>query len=171
MRIALFAAVVSLLLAAPRARAQVVNRSVGLELGFTSLSGLGLEPHVPIGLAATFWLDGQVSAMARLGMGFPAQSADRATAYYVCGTAGLRLDLSTDLVRPLLFAEVGWYQLFLPNALGSVGAIAPGAGGGVEWFFERDLSATLLATGRRLLAFGREGSLVGELGLRVSAYF
>ncbi len=171
MRPSLIATLAALLLAAPSAQAQLANRSVGLELGFTSLSGFGLEPHMPLGVSATFWLDWRVLATARLAMAFPAQSLDRVTAYYVCGTAGLRLDLSTEAIRPLLFAELGWYQLFLPSALGSVGAFAPGAGGGVEWFFERDLSAALLAAGRWLVAFGREGGRAGELALRVSAHF
>ncbi len=160
-----------LLLVPHAARAQLANRSLGLELGFTSLSGFDLEPHVPIGLAAAFWLDQKWSATARLAMAFPSQKADRATAYYVCGAAGLRYDLSSDTLRPLLFAELGWCQLFLPSALGSVSAVAAGGGGGLEWFVERDLSATLLAAGRRLAAWGQEGGLAGEISLRVSAYF
>lgn len=171
MRTTTFTMVAGLLLAAPAAEAQLTNHSIGVELGIASLSGFGLEPHLPLGFVATYWLDGRVSATARLAMAFPSQTGDRTTAYYVCGAAGLRLDLSNSSLRPWLFAELGWYQLFLPNAFGSTGAFAPGAGGGLEWFFERDLSLALVATGRWLLAFGRDGGRLGELTTQVSAYF
>jgi hypothetical protein len=171
MRTPTLTVVAILLLVPPAADAQLTNHSIGLELGIASLSGFGLEPHIPLGFAASYWLDGRISATARLAMAFPARTGDRTTAYYVCGAAGLRLDLSTSSLRPWLFAEVGWYQIFLPDAFGSTGAFAPGAGAGLEWFFERDLSLALVATGRWLVAFGRDGGRLGELTTQVSAYF
>ena len=130
------------LAAATPAGAQLANRSIALESGLSTPLRAGEGVVGGIALVATSWLDGELEALARLAFGAGARTRDRAAAADAwTGTAGLRLSLAPEPLRPQVSLEVGWRRT--EGVDGPRGALALGAGVGVEWFPARDLSLAL----------------------------
>jgi hypothetical protein len=159
----LFAAL--LLAAASPAAAQLSNRSISVESGLSApvtpsrAAGLGLA------VAATAWLEGPVEVVVRVGTGAAGEPVGRTAVRALSGTAGLRVSLLPDPVRPQLGVEVGWARVAGPS--GAAGdRLSCAVTAGLEWFPARDLS---LAARGALRGFGR--ALSAELALAAAAYF
>jgi len=153
-------AALTLLAAASPAAAQLANRSISVESG-VSLPLAARSAAGPVfGLASTVWLDGEVEAVFRLGFGADAHTGGRAPASALAGTAGLRLSLLPDPVRPQLGIELGWAWD------GEASRVAYGVGAGLEWFPARDLSMAA-----RVSLRGVGAALSTELALAATAYF
>ncbi len=159
----LLAAALLLSLASP-AVAQLRNRSISVESGLSApLSGRsGTGPA--FALAATTWLEGSAEAVFRVGFAATPETAGRGSAGAVMGTAGLRLSLLPDPLRPQLGIEVGWARM--RTGAGDEGRFAFGATAGLEWFPARDLS---VAARGGLRSAGSAPSV--ELVLALAAYF
>jgi hypothetical protein len=157
------AAAVLLAVATPAA-AQVRNRSVSVESGVSApLSRLGAGGGT-FALGATSWLEGAVDATARVAFSAAPRTGGRASAPSASGTAGVRLSLLPDPLRPQLGLELGWARVAGPA--GGEDRVAFAVAAGLEWFPARDLSITTRAA---LHGAGRAASL--ELTLSLGAYF
>jgi hypothetical protein len=153
------------LVAAFPAAAQLSNRSIALESAVSAPFRAGEGFLGGVGLAATAWLDGDLEAVARVAWAAGARTGDRAAAAEAwTGTAGLRLSLLPEPLRPQLSLEAGWRRIDGPT--GSAGQLVLGAGAGLEWFPARDLSLAV----RCAL---RGGSFAPELeaSLAAAVYF
>jgi len=155
-------AALTLLAAASPAAAQLANRSISVESGVSLPLAARAAAGPVFGLASTVWLDGEVEAVFRLGFGADAHTGGRAPASALAGTAGLRLSLLPDPVRPQLGIELGW------GWDGGRGGsrVAYGVGAGLEWFPARDLSMAA-----RVALRGVGAALSTELALAATAYF
>lgn len=131
--------------AAAPAAAQLSNRSISAEAGVSVPARRGSGSAETIALAATAWLDGELEAVARVAWWNAPRTADRAAdgGGWV-GTAGLRMSLLPDPLRPQLWVEAGWLRRETP--LGPRDRIALGAGAGLEWFAVRDISLAVRCT-------------------------
>ena len=159
--------------AAPRAAAQLSNRSIAVETGLSAPLGARAHAAEALALAATAWLDGDLEAVARIARWAEARTAGRAADVEAdadagrggwLGTAGLRLSLLPDPLRPQLWIEAGWARLLRPD--GGADRLALGAGAGLEWFAGRDLSVSARCAIR---GAGRSPRLDVVVGL--AAYF
>jgi hypothetical protein len=159
----LLAAAVLVAFAFPAA-AQLRNHSIAVETGLTApLDGPGGE-HAAFALAATTWLEGSAEVFARVAYGAAPQPEGRAPAGLVAGTAGIRVSLLPDPLRPQLGLELGWARWSGDGR--TEDRLAFGASAGLEWFPARDLS---VAARGALRGFGAGLSL--ELVLAAAAYF
>ncbi len=150
--------------AAP-ARAQLANRSIALESGLSTPLRAGEAAAGGLALVATTWLDGELEAVARVAWGTGARTRDRAPAGEAfTGTAGVRLSLAPEPLRPQASLEVGWRRTEAPG--GAQWTLALGAGLGLEWFAARDLSLAL-----RCAVRGAGGGPELEASLSAAAYF
>jgi hypothetical protein len=155
--------------AAPRAGAQLSNRSIAVESGLSAPLGTRAPAGEAFALAATAWLDGDLEAVARVARWAAARTAGRdpddgaARGGWV-GTAGLRLSLLPDPLRPQLWVEAGWARLEGPD--GPRDLFALGAGAGLEWFAARDLAVAARCTIRGAGPVRRLDVVVG-----LEAYF
>jgi hypothetical protein len=157
-------AAVALAAAAPAA-AQLSNRSIALESGISTPLHAGEGVVGGLALVATTWLDGDLEAVARLAFGAGARTADRAAAGDAwTGTAGVRLSLAPEPLRPQVTLEVGWRRWISPD--GATGAFALGGGLGLEWFAARDLSLALRCAMR-----GAGGAPELEASIGAAVYF
>jgi hypothetical protein len=153
-----------LVLSASPAAAQLRNRSIALEAGLSAPFDAPGGERPAVALAATVWLEGSAEAVARIAYAAASQPEGRATAAVVAGTAGVRVSLLPDPLRPQLGLEIGWARW---SAAGRTeDRLALGATAGLEWFPARDLSVAARAA---LRGFGREPSL--ELVVAAAAYF
>jgi hypothetical protein len=154
-----------LLAAAAPAAAQLSNRSISVESGLSTPLAASRGAAPALALAAAAWLDGPVEAVARVGAGVAAEPGGRAAARALSGTAGLRVSLLPDPLRPQLGVEVGWARVSAASGAAD-DRLAFGVTAGLEWFPARDLA---LAVRGALRGFGR--ALSGELALAATAYF
>jgi hypothetical protein len=159
------AVLASLLSAAVPAAAQLRNHSVSVESGLSSpLAGRG-GARPTYALAATAWLDGSLEAVARVAVASGAETAGRGAARgMLAGTAGLRISLLPDPLRPQLGVELGWARL--EGAEGTTDRLALGAVAGLEWFPARDVSVAARAALR-----GAASAMSAELLVGLAAYF
>jgi hypothetical protein len=157
-------AAAALAVAAPAA-AQLSNRSIALESGLSAPLRAGEGVVGGLALVATTWLDGDLEAIARVAFGAGARTEGRAAAGDAwTGTAGVRLSLAPEPLRPQASLEVGWRRAAGPD--GVTGALALGVSLGVEWFAARDLSLAL-----RCALRGAGGAPELEVSLGAAAYF
>jgi hypothetical protein len=134
--------VAALACAAFPAGAQLSNRSISVESGASAVLGAGGPAGATVAVGATVWLDGDLEALARVGWwAGPRPQGRLSDALDLCGTAGLRLSLSPEPLRPQVSAEVGWARLSGPSGAGD--RLALGAGVGLEWFAARDVSLAI----------------------------
>jgi hypothetical protein len=152
------------LTAATPAAAQLSNRSIAVETGVSAPLAASAGAGPALAVAAAAWLEGPVEAVARVGIGVAAESRGRTAARALSGTAGLRVSLLPDPLRPQLGVEVGWARV--EAATGAEDRFAYAATAGLEWFPTRDLG---LAARAGVRGFGR--ALTGELALAAVAYF
>jgi hypothetical protein len=158
-------AVAALLLAtASPAAAQLRNRSIAVESGLSAPLSSDGRGHAAVALAATAWLDGAVEATARVAFAAAAEPPDREPVATASGTAGLRVSLLPDPLRPQLGLELGWARVAGPS--GAEDRLAFAAAAGLEWFPARDLSVAARGALR-----GAGGDLSIELTAGVAAYF
>ncbi len=165
MRIALALVSLSLLAVAAPALAQRADRSISLESGACVPLRAGERTAIPVALAASAWIEGDLEAVARIAYASVPQTGGRAAADLASGTLGLRWSAGTDAVRPQLEVEAGWARARRGESPSS--AVALGAGIAVEWFLVRDLSLAARAALRR-------GALPGwrvDVTLGATAYF
>ncbi|HEX9306176.1 MAG TPA: hypothetical protein VF894_01720 [Anaeromyxobacter sp.] len=160
-RVLLAAAVLA---AASPAAAQLSNRSIAVESGLSAPIDGERGPSAALALAATAWLDADLEAVARVAFGAAPETGGRGLDGAVTGTAGLRLSLLPEPLRPQVSLELGWARVDRPS--GTADRLAFGAVVGIEWFPARDLSASARAALR-----GVGGSLSTELVLGLAAYF
>jgi hypothetical protein len=153
-----------LLAAAPRASAQLRNRSIAVESGLSAPLSSDGSGRAAFALAATAWLEGAVEATARVAFAAAAEPSDRAPVTTACGTAGVRVSLLPDPLRPQLGLELGWARVAGPA--GAEDRLAFGAAAGLEWFPARDLSLAARGALR-----GAGGALSIELTVGAAAYF
>lgn len=150
---------------APRAAAQLSNRSISVEAGLSAPVRAGAGCGDTLALVATGWLDGELEAVARVARWSGPRTGGRAAdAGGWTGTGGLRLSLLPEPLRPQLSVEAGWARLGGPD--GPRDAFALGAGAGLEWFPARDLSAAIRVA---LRGAGTARRVEGVVGL--TAYF
>ncbi len=168
MRALLRLAAAVLAVAPAASAAQLADRSIGVEVGFTSPSGLGVEAHAPVALAAGFWIEGGLSVTARASVAFAPRTGGRETDLCLGWAAGLRWDASSEDLRPFLFGEIGWLHVL---GAGARSAFAPGAGAGIEAFVRRDLSVAAQVAARAIVVVGGEGGRALDAALRLSYYF
>ncbi|HEX9243339.1 MAG TPA: hypothetical protein VF875_12935 [Anaeromyxobacter sp.] len=153
------------LAAASPAAAQLSNRSIALESGISTPFRAGEGVMGGLALVATTWLDGDLEGVARVAFGAGARTDGRASAGDAwTGTAGVRLSLAPEPLRPQVSLELGWRRWAGPD--GVTGALALGAGLGLEWFVARDLSLAL-----RCAVRGAGGTPELEVSLGAAAYF
>ncbi len=157
---------VSLLLAAAAspAAAQLRNRSIALESGLSAPLSSADPGHAALALAASAWLDGELEATARVSFAAAAETGGREPVTTASGTAGLRLSLLPEPLRPQLGLEIGWARVEGPRGAGDRLALA--ASSGLEWFPARDVAVSARAA---LRAAGT--ALSAELTLGAAAYF
>jgi hypothetical protein len=161
-RILLAAALVT---AAAPAAAQLSNRSISVETGLSAPLGAGGGAGEAFALAATAWLDGDLEAVARLARWAGPRTDGRAPdGGGWAGTAGLRLSLLPEPLRPQLWIEAGWARL--EGADGPRDRLALGAGAGLEVFVVRDVSAAARCTLR-----GAGAGRTVDVVVGVTAYF
>jgi hypothetical protein len=130
---------VALLGAAAPAVAQLSNRSISVESGLSAPTRAGAPAAAAFALAATGWLDGDLEAVARVALWAGPRTAGRASdGTGWTGTAGLRLSLLPEPLRPQVTIEAGWARVDGPA--GPSDRLALGASLGVEWFVIRDAS-------------------------------
>ncbi len=153
-----------LLSLAPPALAQLRNRSISIESGISAPLSVPAHANPALALTATAWLDGSAEAVFRVGLGAAPETAGRAAAAVVSGTAGLRVSLLPEPLRPQLGVELGWARV--RGTEGAADRLALGATAGLEWFPARDLSVTARAALR-----GAGPALSFELVLALTAYF
>jgi hypothetical protein len=162
---ALHVLVASVLLSiAPPAVAQLRNRSISVESGVSAPLSVAARVDPALALAATTWLDGSTEAVFRVALGSAAETAGRAPAAALSGTAGLRVSLLPEPLRPQLGLELGWARV--RGRAGAEDRLVLGATAGLEWFPARDLSVTARAALR-----GAGPALSLELLLALAAYF
>jgi post-segregation antitoxin (ccd killing protein) len=166
-------AAVLLAAASARASAQLSNRSIAVEAGVSAPASAGAPSAEVLAVAATAWLDGELEAVARLarwaeartpGRAADGDPADDAGRGGWIGTAGLRLSLLPEPLRPQLWIEAGWARLERPE--GPADRLALGAGAGLEWFVARDLSVAARCAVRGAGRWRRLDAVVG-----LAAYF
>lgn len=161
-RILLAAAVTA---AATPAAAQLSNRSISAEAGPSAPARRGGGAAEAVGVAATAWLDGDLEAVARVAWWSAPRTPDRAADGGAwLGTAGLRVSLLPEPLRPQLWIEAGWARR--ETQLGPRDHLALGAGAGLEWFAVRDVSVAVRCA---LRGAGPERRLDVVAGL--AAYF
>jgi hypothetical protein len=156
--------VVAAVAAASPAAAQLRNRSVALESSLSAPLSSGGAGHAALALAATAWLDDALEATARVAFAAAPRTAGREPVTTASGTAGLRLSLLPDPLRPQLGVELGWARV--EGTGRREDRLALGASIGLEWFPARDLSFAARAALR-----GAGRMLSGEMALGLAAYF
>jgi hypothetical protein len=156
----------ALVLAGTPAAAQLSNRSIAVESGLSAPLRAGGGAAETFALSATAWLDGDLEAVARLarwaGPRTPGRVPDGGG---WTGTAGLRLSLLPEPLRPQLWIEAGWARVESPDG-GAADRLALGAGAGLEWFVVRDVSVAMRGAVR-----GAGAAQVLELVAGLAAYF
>ncbi len=153
-----------LALAASPARAQLSPRMIALESGVSARFGPGAGACWPGAVSAAVWLDGDLDLVLRLEFGTAPRTTDRPADRWLAGTGGLRWSFAPGPLRPQLFVEAGWVR----GQRGAADRLALGAGGGLEWFYARDLSVAVAAAVRRAPT-SRGARLEGTAAL--AAYF
>lgn len=147
------------------AAAQLSNRSIALETGVSAPLRAGAPAAEAFALSATAWLDGELDAVARLARWAGARTPGRAPdPGGWAGTAGLRLSLLPEPLRPQLWIEAGWARLDAPD--GPADRLALGAGAGLEWFPARDVSVA-----GRCAVRGAGAAQTLEVVAALAAYF
>jgi hypothetical protein len=137
------------LAAAPApARAQRATRAISLE---AAVSSPVRAPAVAAALGASWWLDGDLHATARLAWAVAGETGGRG----VTGAVGLAWAPGTSRLRPRAFVEAGWARRRF-GAWGSEARAALGAGVGLEWFFRREVALTAGVAARRTHASSLE---------------
>lgn len=164
MTLARTAAAALLLLGAVPAAAQLSNRSISVETGLLAPAWGGGPPAAAFALVATGWLDGEVEALARIARWAGPRTPGRAPDAGWAGTAGLRLSLLPEPLRPQLALELGWARVDGPD--GVADRLAAGASAGLEWFLARDVSIAA-----RCAVRGAGGDPSLEVGVAAAAYF
>jgi hypothetical protein len=153
------------------AGAQSAPRSIALEGGAAVQSG-GSPPLVtPVALRASWWIAERLDLTARVGWAFAARTEGRGADLVLEAGGGLRFIRSGRSLRPFALADLAAVQVLAPEALGSEAGARLRTGGGIDWFFARDLAlgaeavvgGTVLLSGRATLGAGVE--------LHVEAYF
>jgi hypothetical protein len=157
-------AMVLLLGGATPAAAQLRNRSIALETGLAAPLARSGSHGPAVALAATAWLDGAAEAVARVAWASAPRPEGRGVDTLVSGTAGLRVSLLPDPLRPQLGLELGWARRSAGGRTDD--RLALGATAGLEWFPARDLSVAARAALR-----GSGGDPTLELAAAVAAYF
>lgn len=165
-------AVLALALAAAAvpAGAQLSNRSIAVESGLSAPLRGGAPAAPALAVAATGWLDGELEALARVAWWAAARPGGRGADAGAdvgggwAGTAGLRLSLLPEPLRPQLSVELGWARLQGPA--GGSDRLAVGAAAGLEWFPVRDVSLAVRCAVRGAGAITTVEALAGA-----AAYF
>ncbi len=147
------------------AAAQLSNRSLAVESGLSAPLRGGAPAGAAFALTAGAWLDGELEAVARVAMRAGPRTEGRGSdGLGFSGTAGLRLSLLPEPLRPQVSVEIGWARVDGPA--GPSGRLAVGAGLGLEWFPARDVSVAA-----RCAVRGAGGAPSLELTLGAAAYF
>lgn len=162
MRTARTAVTALVLAAAAPASAQLSTRSIALESGVSVPADGRQGALASFALSASSWLDADAEAVARVALRSEPRTDGRGSAPALCATAGARLSLGPDPLRPQVQLEVGWLRARGGGAQG----FAIGIGGGLEWFPARDLSLAA-----RVALRGRPEALGLEASLAAAAYF
>lgn len=144
----LLLAAVGLAAAAP-ARGQLSNHAIALESGISSGFAAGAAPAVPVAIAASRWLEGDVDAVARVAFGAARETAGRGAAAFARWTAGLRWSPGCGRARPQLHLEAG-----AATSRGAAPRWTAGAAAGVEAFVLRDVALAARVGGRLPLGRG-----------------
>ena len=166
MRLATLALVSALLPLA--AQAQLAPRSLALELGFSEDSAAALGSRLPVGLVASWWLGGDLDAVARLSWASAARTEGRAT--YEAGL-GLRYQLARwGSLRPHLALELAAVGVTSGPGWMSDTGLRLGMVAGVEALLGPALFLAVIAGGSEVLDPGG-GGLGGCAALRAGAYF
>lgn len=153
------------LAAASPAAAQLSNRSIAVESGLSTPLRAAARPEATVALAATAWLDGDLEAVARVALPAAPRSGGRAApAAALAATAGIRLSLLPEPLRPQVSLELGWARVAGPE--GPADRLALGAALGLEWFPARDLSVAV-----RCAVRGAGDAPAFETVLGAAAYF
>jgi hypothetical protein len=156
---------VALALGAEPAMAQLSNLSIAVESGLSTPFRAGEPPSAAFALAATAWLDGELEALARVAARAGPRTGGRgADGGLWSGTAGLRLSLLPEPLRPQVSVEVGWARADAPGE--PAGRLALGATLGVEWFAVRDVAVAARCGVR---AAGRAAAFEAVVG--AASYF
>jgi hypothetical protein len=153
------------------ARAQSAPRSIALESGASLQSGGFAALVTPVALRASWWIADRVDLTARVGWAFAPRTEGRGADLVLEAGGGLRFSLADRALRPFVLADVAAVQIFAPEALGSEAGARLRTGGGIDWFFARDLAlgAAALVGGTALLS-GR-ATIGAGVELHVEAYF
>ncbi len=149
MRIVAVAVVAALLLAAAPARAQLSNWSIAAESAASTAIGHAGTPRIPVILAATRWLEGDVDATFQLAFGSAPAPGGRA-ADGVRASLGLRWSLLPDPMRPQLSADLGLRRAWDGSALQASLAAAAA----IELFVARDVALAARVAARVPLGAG-----------------
>jgi hypothetical protein len=135
------------------------------------MSKVGVETFAPIGLGTSFYIENNFEATGRFRIGFPKQTSNGETAFFIQPAIGLRYNLLPDYIRPQIFTEMTFYQYFLGTGLDHTSLFGVGGGGGLEIFFARDVSLSFLGTYHRLIIIGGDdGNSLDAVG-RITVYF
>ena len=168
MTVARIVVAVALAAAAAPAAAQLSNRSIAVESGLSAPLRGNAPAAAALALSATTWLDGDLEAIARVSLRAGPRTddhgADGWSGSWWSGTAGLRLSLLPEPLRPQLSLEIGWARV--ERASGPSDRLALGAGVGLEWFPARDVAVSARCA---LRGAGEAPSL--DLVLGAAAYF
>jgi hypothetical protein len=147
--------------------AQLANRSISLESGFSTPVGGRGPAAAAFAVSASAWLEsfaaGDLEGTVRVAFASAPETTGRGATAGVLATAGLRLSLGRAPLRPQLFADLGWARLRDPAASDR---LALGVGAGIEWFPAPELS---ISTRAALRAAGGDPAVEAVLGL--AAYF
>jgi hypothetical protein len=159
------AVALALAAAAVPAAAQLSNRSIAVESGLSAPLRAGEPDGAALALTATRWLDGELEAVARVAIRAGPRTGGRGSdGVGYSGTAGLRLSLLPEPLRPQVSIELGWARVDGPA--GPADRLALGAGIGLEWFAVRDVSVAARGALR-----GAGGAATLEVVLGAAAYF
>ena len=162
---------VALLLVPRLAAAQAAPRSIAVETGWTLDPPAGSRGRVPVALAATWWIVGDLDVGARVAWAFAAEPEVRGADGVIEAGLGLRQGVARwSALRLLLVADVTGVRHLGDGGTTSAPGLRVAAGPALEAFVGRDLSLSVAAERGVLLgtASGGEGT---SATVRAAAYF
>jgi hypothetical protein len=159
-------------LAPSAAHAQLAPRSLAIELGFSEDAAPALASRASVGLAASWWVTGDLDVTARLSWAAAARTEGRAADPVYEAGLGLRRRLARgSSLRPYLAFELAAVGVLAGAvSMGDTG-LRLGIGAGVEAFLGRDLFLAAGVQGSELLFLPGGGGLGGCWAVRAGAYF
>jgi hypothetical protein len=164
----LCALVLTLLPAA--AAAQAAPRSLAVELGWSRDSAAALGARMPMALAASWWIGGELDATARLAWSSAPRTDGRATALVYEATAGVRYVVAPwRSVRPQLGVEAAVVQVASAGWGADLGLRLAGVAG-VEAFIDQGFFLGLAVRASEVVLRG-DGGVGAGVFVRGGAYF